>query len=295
MAIVLALAVSFAAGQRARADQIVLPVAVYAYGANYSLWGSEVRVTNPTAGALSFRVVDFVGILSLGLPFNPATFTVAGGATGSWGAYELLSPPRAICADFGAGGIFLEVPYFGALVVEADAGLSAQSAILTGVRNPNAGGPSDTCSYSKCPSWQGGYEHLLANADWCNQGAGPIMDGTGRFYSPGAGIFLSWLHTHPSRRTNVTFYNPDPSAATVTITVKPADGSAGATATVPVPAHSAYQLNDIFSSPPFDAVRTENGDANVAATATIASTTRLYAIGWVISNENNTVSISVPK
>jgi len=48
-------------------------------------------------------------------------------------------------------------------------------------------------------------------------------------------------------------------------------------------------------APPFDAVRSHNGTATAAASATIVSSTRLYAIGWVISNQNNTVTISQPR
>ena len=127
-----------------------------------------------------------------------------------------------------------------------------------------------------------------------NDGAGPIFEGTATFYAPGAQIFLMWLHTQPSRRTNLTFYNPDTVDAAVALTIASGDGFSSQT-NVSVPAHSVRQLNDVFSSPPFDVIRTHNGDASATATATISSTTRLYSIGWVISNANNTVSIAVPR
>ena len=271
-------------------------MAIYARGANLALWASEVRVTNRTSTTRTFRVVDFVGVLS-SVPisvslFSPGTFSVPPG-TSSWGAYDLLSPPPSTCGGPGGEAIGLGEAYFGAFVLDADPALIVEAAVLGRSYSPG-GGPGINCPQHKCETWQGGYAYVGFNDDWCNQGAGPLFEGTAKFYVAGAQIFLSWLHTQPSRRTNVTFYNPDTVAATVTLTIASGDGFSVQT-NVSVPAHFVWQLNDVFSSPPFDAVRTHNGGASATATATIVSTTRLYAIGWVISNLNNTVSIAVPR
>lgn len=188
----------------------------------------------------------------------------------------------------------LDRAYFGALVLDADPALAVEAAILAGSWSESWGGPAN-CSFSKCESWRGGYEHLWANEVVCNNGAGPLMEGSGHFYASGSEIFLPWLHTQPSRRTNLSFYNPDPIDAVVAVTISSASSSDSVRVNVAVPAHSVAQLNDVFSSPPFDVIRAHNGTASAAATASIHSTTRLYAIGWVISNENNTVSIAVPR
>ena len=59
----------------------------------------------------------------------------------------------------------------------------------------------------------------------------------GKVLRAGAQIFLPWLHTQPTRRTNVTFYNPDTVAATVALTIASGDGFS-VQANVSVPAHS---------------------------------------------------------
>ena len=71
----------------AAADQIVVPVAIYARGAGLTSWSTEVRVRNSTADTVSFRVVDYVGNSAYG--FNPATYPVAPGKTASYGAWAL--------------------------------------------------------------------------------------------------------------------------------------------------------------------------------------------------------------
>ena len=287
----LAAAIAAIAGAgAARAEEVVLPVAVYARGVNYTSWAGEVRVTNRGSTALTFRVVDFVGTLGM-LPFSPADFSVAPGTTASWGAYDLLSAPPSEC--LAPGVINPTASYYGALVLNVSPGLIVESAVLAGPPEFSCGDLS-ACGAQKCKSWEGGYIHPSPNPCWCNEGAGPIFEGTATFYAPGAQIFLPWLHTQPSRRTNLTFYNPDTVDAAVALTIASGDGFSSQT-NVSVPAHSVRQLNDVFSSPPFDVIRTHNGDASATATATISSTTRLYSIGWVISNANNTVSIAVPR
>lgn len=272
----------------ARSERVVLPVAIFAAGANESLWATEVRATNHTSGDLMLHVVDFVGILS-NLSFVPGDYVVSAGQVRSFGAYNLLSPTLSQCSTNECGvGIF--ATYFGAFVIDVEPGISMEAAILTGT---SAVPLTSFGGHFLCNVWEGGYLNLNAQ-EACVQGAGPLLTNTGDFRPASTPIALSWLHTQPTRRTNVTFYNPDPEPASVTLTVTSADGLSSANTTITVPAHSVSQLNDIFSSPPFDAIRSHNGTATAAASATLVATTRLYAIGWVIGNQNNTVTISAP-
>ena len=95
---------------------------------------------------------------------------------------------------------------------------------------------------------------------------------------------------------NLSLINPDPVAAKVTLSLFPTDGSSPVVSTFTVDARTVFQINDIFAPRYFGAVRTRN-DALKAAAArtTIVSTTRLYPLAYVISNQNNTVSLSLPR
>jgi hypothetical protein len=95
---------------------------------------------------------------------------------------------------------------------------------------------------------------------------------------------------------NLSLINPDAAAADVTVSVFPADGSAPTVVSVMVPGRTVLQSNDVFGSAYFGAVRVKNDALKaVAARATITSTTRLYPLAYVISNQNNTVSLSLPR
>jgi len=275
-----------------QAERVVLPVAIFAVGANQSLWATEIRATNQTGGDLMIHVVDFVGA-SAALRFAPGDYVIPAGQTRSFGAYNLVSEALTGCfaleCSVGFGN-----SAFGAFVIDLDLGVSIEAAILTGT---SAGLPRGGVGGAglPCNVWEGGYLVDAPEGEGCVQGAGPLLENTGDFRAPTTPMALGWLHTQPSRRTNVTFYNPDPVEASVTLTVTSADGAASANQAINVPAHAIMQLNDIFSAPPFDAVRSHNGTVTAAASATIISSTRLYAIGWVISNQNNTVTISQPR
>jgi hypothetical protein len=286
----LAVFVLFLTAPAARSEHVLVPVSIFSAGASGSLWSTEIRVTNSSADDLSFRTVDLLanGEISYHYSFRPASYAVPAGTIRSFGAYELLTGAR--CTDLGCvlgvGGPAL----FGTYELDVDAGLTVEAAVLTGVAPAPTGFPV----LAGCKSWQGGYSAGDGPRD-CNEGAGPLLRASRTYFSEGTRVSLTWLHTHPTRRTNVTFYNPDPVPATVTLTVTSADGLSTVSSPVTVPAHSPLQVNDIFSSSPFDAIRVHNGTTTAAARATIVSTTRLYAIGWVISNQNNTVTISEPR
>ncbi len=51
-----------------------------------------------------------------------------------------------------------------------------------------------------------------------NRGAEEVEDAT-RFYAPGSAFSVPWLNTDASRRTNVSFINPDQTDATVSVEV----------------------------------------------------------------------------
>jgi hypothetical protein len=285
---------------------VVIPLTGFTFGANGAMWGSEVRVTNLSQVAKVFHVIDWIG-KTANLPFRSQEFSVPPGATQSYGGWTLISAWTGIAVGYPGP---LGDAYFGAAVLDIDAELVVQAAILTGggfAWNGQAG----IVGFSQCPAFRGGYYSLAyyispepynGSTTICNDGAGPLIDGTGDFYAAGTPIFLPWLHTDETRRTNLTFYNPDPAPAMVTVAITPADGTSPVSLDVVVPAHDLVQINDVFSHPPFDAVRAANGAGvaysamkTAAARATVRSTTRLYAVGWVISNQNNTVTISLPR
>ncbi|HTS00919.1 MAG TPA: hypothetical protein VMN04_00195 [Thermoanaerobaculia bacterium] len=270
----------------ARADQIVLPVAIYALGPGLTNWSTEIRATNNSDSPLSFNVVDFTGVPAL--PFKPSAVQVQPHQTVSLGAWSLLS------VNPGCNGVGLGGAYFGAFTIERDPHLLIQAAVLAGVFSQTPGGPA-SCNWEICPSWQGGFPHIPPNSAYCNDGAGPIFDNDRDFFAAGTPITLPWLHTQDTRRTNITFYNPDPVEAAVSLTITPADGTSGVTQSITVPAHGVLQINNVFSAPPFDAVRAHNASTTAAASARISSTTRLYAIAWIIANLNSTVSVSQPR
>jgi hypothetical protein len=277
---------------RAAQTTVVVPVAAFALGANGAMWATEMRVTNLSAQAATFRVVDFVG-RTADVPFQAQEFQVSPGATQSYGGWNLISPWLGAILNDPSG------PYFGAVVLALDDGLMVQTAVLSGnAFNPYTG-PSTGSSFGTCPAFAGGYttlSYFLVSPGICNEGAGPLVDGTSDFYPPGATIFLPWLHSDATRRTNLTFYNPDPAPAEVTVVITPADGTRPVSETIGVPAHDVLQINDVFAIPPFNAVRAHNLPQNTAAArAAIQSTTRLFAVAWVVSDQNNTVTISLPR
>jgi hypothetical protein len=286
------LAATFLASAAARAERVVVPVAIYARGANQSLWSTEIRVTNPTDAALAIHTVDYLDGAQDWLPllqFRPGDYIIPAGQVVSFGAYDLLFPTAAQCSSE-LCSVEAPRPYFGAYEIDMDGGLVLETAILTGT----APSPVGSFVRQSCSAWEGGY--LSGDGvGSCVGGAGPLLRASRTYYAPSTPITLTWLHTHPTRRSNVTFYNPDPVSATVTLTVSSADGLSTVSSPVTIPAHAPMQVNDIFASPPFDAIRVHNGTTSAAARATIVSTTRLYAIGWVISNQNNTVTISEPR
>jgi len=92
--------------------------------------------------------------------------------------------------------------------------------------------------------------------------------------------------------------NPDDVPAHVTVAATSQDGSATVTASYVLPPRSYNQINDMFRQEPWSAIFVANGSINqggAAASATITSDTRLLAMAYVISDYNNSLTISLPR
>lgn len=252
-------------------DEVLIPgVAGRVPGASGALWSSELRVTNTTREAKTFSTTDWIGTPG----WTSKHWSIPAGQTVSISGIELFGDPRSL-ADHAS--------LFGAVIASVDSGLLLQTAILAGVYR--RGG--DAIVF--CPSWAGGY---LAPENTCNFGSGPIIDAT-RFFPVGTDILLPWLSTDLDRRTNLSLINPDPTMATVTVQVTTADGTRVITDTLTVDPHSVIQLNDVFGTC-WASAREHNANQATAARLLIQSSTRLYALAWVISEDNNTVGVSTP-
>jgi len=249
----------------AAASTFVLPIVAAAQGVNHAQWESEVRAINRTSGVRHLAVVDWVGTPD----WRPTSYDVSPMSSLSIGGWGF------------AGGRSLGLPIAGFAVCEADDDLLVEAAILTGQW---AGGGIP----QPCASFNGGTDMCLGVV-----GAGPVLDRL-QFTAPGGETFLPWLHTTFDRRTNIAFANPDATAAIVTVTMTSQDGSVIRTQTTMIPARTMVQWNDVFAQPPWSDLRAANGYFYAGATASIRADTRLIAIGYVISSDNGSLSISTP-
>lgn len=252
------------------AVSVLVPVVAGVHGQSDAFWTTEVRITNRTDTPKQFHVVDWIG-------------------TPGWRAAEHAVAPHSTTSLGGADvfGAFLPVSgTVGLAVCEADADLLVESVVLSGIWTGGGG-----VSYS-CPSYDGG-----GGTQSCSglPGAGPIIEGLA-FSTPGQDTYIPWLHTATDRRTNLALINPDDIPAHVTVSVTSQDGSARATESYVLPPRSYNQVNDLFSQELWVAIRTANyGIGGAAASATISSDTRLLAMAYVISNYNNSLTISLSR
>lgn len=252
------------------ASVVLVPVVAAVHGQNDVLWETEIRITNRTDELRRFSVVDLIG--SPG--WLPATYSVAPHSTMSLGGADVFS---AFVPPAGAVGL---------AVFEIDSSLLVQSAVLSGAWAPAEG-------YDFCPGYDGGGAACRGLP-----GAGPTIEGLA-FSGPGQAVFLPWLHSEGSRRTNLVLINPSDVAAHVRVSVQSQDGLTTATGTYALAPRSYNQVNDLFSQEPWTTIRAANssylgGFRGAAASATIVSDTRLLAMGYVISNVNNSLTVSVP-
>lgn len=253
------------------ASPVLVPVALRVPGQNEALWSVEVRVTNRTDAAHTFRVADFIGTAG----WRPTTFTVPPRATMSLGGADVFNGPYSLSAVFGLA------------ILDADPELLVQSAVLTGIWRP--GGASYTCESFNGGTYMAGCEGIV--------GAGPLIDGLA--FSPvGKALFIPWLHTDEGRRTNLVIVNPDDVPARVSVTIASQDGLTTHTEEYVFEPRSYNQLGDIFAQPPWYEIRAANERipyGGAAATATITGDTRLVAMAYVIGNEDNSLTISLPR
>ena len=253
------------------ANPVLVPVALRVPGQNEALWSVEVRVTNRTDVARSFRVEDWIGTPG----WKPATFTVPAHATLSLGGADIFNGQYSPSAAFGLA------------VLDADPELFVQSTVLTGIWRPGG------ASYF-CPSFDGGTYPAGCGGI---VGAGPLIDGLA-FSPAGKAVFIPWLHTDEGRRTNLVIVNPDDAPAHVSVVVVSQDGLTTHTEEYVFEPRSYNQLGDIFARPPWSGIREANQRipfGAAAATATITSDTRLVAMAYVIGNEDNSLTISLPR
>lgn len=254
--------------------QVLLPtIVVGAFGANDSVWGTEVRAINRSDVPKQFAVVDWIGTPG----FKPSSYMVEPHETLSLGGSQVFGGTRLD-----------ELVPVGLAVCEADDGLLIQSVVL--------GGPT-YASFSPfglpCQSYDGVGPGFFGP---CSPFAGPIVEGVKDFFPAGQELFLSWLHTVPDRRTNLVLFNADATASHVNVTVSSADNRTVVTQTYEVPPRGLLQLNDIFSKEPWHDIRVANGRLpSGAASATIIGDTRLYAVAYVISWYNNSLTVSLPR
>lgn len=266
------------------ADTIVLPnVTGFVHGAQNALWSTEIRITNLSDSLKQLRVVDWIGVDGAlqTLEIKPRETRILSG-------WELIhGGPRGTVVS-------LDEAIYGAAVCEKDDGLLVQSAIQTFTFVPPGGGIG---SENPCLSWLGGYEVGFSGIS-CNEGSGPVLTHDHDFFPAGQPISLPWLFSSPSfRRQNLVLLNPDPVPSSVEISITSSDGNVTRTNTVTVPPRSFLQINQLFYRPEWQDFLQAGGQhqrLNPAARATIRATTRLYALGYVISWINNTVSVSLP-
>ena len=241
---------------------IVLPIVGDAHGVNDAWWNVEVRAINRSDVTKHLAVVDWIGTPN----WKPTSYDVPPHSTLSVGGWP-----------FAGGGT---EALAGTAICSVDEGLIVEAAVLTG----HWGG----AGVRPCWSYEGGYVLCVGPV-----GAGPIIEGLA-FTPANQETFLPWLHTVFTHRTNLSLTNPDVMPAHVTVAITSEDGTVSQSADYDVPAHGIIQINDLFSMEPWTAIRTANTFANAGATAIIKSDTRLLALAYVISNENNSLTISVP-
>ena len=280
-------AVLLVGGHSSFAETIVLPnVTGFALGQENALWSTEFRFTNTSNEAKTVRVVDWLGV--------------------SGALQEIIVPPgetkivsgwELIYGGHRGAPVRPEEDVFGAAICEVDSGLLVQSSIQTYTYTPPGGG-NGTGGDISCWSWMGGYE-IDDVFSSCNPGTGPVSVHDQGFFLLCLEFSIPWLFASPGfRRQNLVILNPDDRPSTVRISITSADGRVTQTNAMSLAARSFVQINDLFRQPEWAAFMAAIGDQQFkrpAARAKLSADTRVYAVGYVISWENNTVSVSLPR
>lgn len=266
------------------ADTIVLPnVTGFVYGAQNALWSTEIRITNFSDSMKQLRVVDWIGVDGA-----LQTLEIQPGETRIVSGWEL------IYGGTRGSVVSLDEDIYGAAVCEREEGLFVQSAILSQTSTPPFAGIG---SDAPCFPWAGGYE-VGQTLIPCNLGSGPVLTHDHDFFPAGRDIALPWLFSFADfKRQNLVLLNPDLVPSSVEISITSSDGKVTRTNAVTVPPRSFLQINQLFRQPEWHEFLQAAGQhqrERPAARATIRATTRLYALGYVISWTNNTVTVSLP-
>jgi len=269
------------------AREILIPnVAAFVRGANASFWATEIRLVNTTPVASSFRVVDWIGSPRV-LLFETV---VPPGATKVIGGWELYSGWPVNPRYFYPSG----EAEFGAAICEVDEGLLVVSRTLTST----VADASGSLFPFSCSGSSGGFVFSPDPSAFkaCNWGVGPMLYADRSFFEPGRPQNLLMLNPRRNHyRTNLVIVNGDAVEASVTVDVV---GGAGekASKVLRVPARTYFQVNDLYSLPELAELEAASEDIrSFGQRATVTCSTRCFAIAYVISNENNTVSIVEPR
>ena len=268
------------------AREVLIPnVVAFARGANAAFWGTEIRLINPTSVPRSFRVVDWIGS-GRQVPFEA---TVPAGVTRVVGGWELYSAWLDNLPFISPTG----EAEFGAAICEIDDGLLVVARTLSSTL-PVSLPPFRP---SVCAGYAGGYAY---GGDYdlkmCNWGVGPMLYADRTFFEPGQPQNLLMLNPRRNHyRTNLVIVNGDAAEATVTIDAVGGTGQK-ASKVLQVPARTYFQINDIYALPELADLEAASEDIlSFGQRATVTCSTRCFAIAYVISNENNTVSIVEPR
>ncbi len=277
---VLVLGLWLGAASTAEARDVIVPnLVARAVGVGGVLWGSELRITNHTATTATVSLKDWIG--SPG--FRPSQIAIPPAASVSVGGWTVFNSGNAVEDR--------PDPTFGTVIIDLPDGVTLQSRVLAGVYHGNQGGGGIPEGFN-CSPWTGGYFYAFWGND-CNYGAGPVLEPVESFFAPTDVVDLPWLETDVERRVNLYLVNPDETSATVEISITSANGQTVRTADVSVPARSVFQINDVFARDPWRDVRNVNY-SQVAAHARVKSTQRFYALAYLISNQNQTMGVSLP-
>ena len=130
----------------------------------------------------------------------------------------------------------------------------------------------------------------------CNYGVGPVLYADRSFFDPGVPQNLLMLNPRRNHyRTNLVVVNGDEEEATVSIVVTNATGGT-ARLERRVPARTYFQMNDVYALPELSGLEElSEMTEHFGQRAVVTCSTRCYAIGYVISNHNNTVSVVEPR
>lgn len=268
------------------AREILIPnVVAFARGSYDALWGTEIRLINPTSTAKSFRVVDWIGSPGQ-VPFETSIPPGETAIVGGYGLYTAFVQHNTLPPVTG------EAEY-GAAVCEAEEGLVVVSRVLT-MTVPESPEPS---RMSICSPNAGEYVYTGAYPlSVCNYGVGPVLYAERTLFDPGVPQNLLMLNPRRNHyRTNIVIVNGDAQESTVSILVRNATGTTARVERT-IPARTYFQMNDVYSLPELRQLEDlSEMIEHFAQQAVVTCSTRCYAIGYVISNHNNTVSVVEPR